>query len=63
MRSSFLRAISAAFSSFVIPALLDTDAGEATGDVARSFVAGEASGVPRGLGDGDSAVIREGRTT
>jgi hypothetical protein len=38
-----------------------TDAGEETGDVARSFVAGEASGVTRGLGEGESAATREGR--
>jgi len=61
LRSSFLRAISAAFSSFVIPAVLGADAGETTGDVARSLTAGEASGVPRGLGEGESAATREGR--
>jgi hypothetical protein len=61
LRSSFLRAISAAFSSFVIPAVLGADGGEATGDVAGSLTAGEAGGVPRGLREGESAVIREGR--
>jgi hypothetical protein len=45
LRSSFLRAISAAFSSFVIPAVPGTDAGEETGDVAWSVVAGEDRGV------------------
>jgi len=61
LRSSFLRAISAAFSSLVIPAVLGGDAGEATGDVARTLVAGEAWGVPRGLGEGESAATREDR--
>jgi len=44
---SFLRAISTAFSSFVIPAVLWTDPGEATGDDARSLGAGDANGVVR----------------
>jgi len=61
LRSSFLRAISAAFSSFVIPAVLWTNPGEATGDVARSLGAGDANGVPRALGEGESAPTREGR--
>jgi hypothetical protein len=61
LRSSFLRAISAAFSSFVIPAVLRTDAGEATGDIARSLGAGDARGVTRGLGEGESAPTREVR--
>ena len=39
----------------------DTDAGEETGDVARSCVAGDASGVTRGLGERKSAATREGR--
>lgn len=52
MRSSFLRAISAAFSSFVIPA---------TCDVARSLAAGDAGGVPRGLREGESVATREVR--
>jgi hypothetical protein len=36
--------VSAAFSSFVIPVVPGADTGEATGDVARSLAAGEASG-------------------
>src|SRR5258707_1213412 len=61
LRSSFLRAISAAFSSFVIPAVLGTDAGEATGDIARSLGAGDASGVASGLEEDESAPTREVR--
>jgi len=63
LRSSFLRAISAAFSSFVISAVLWTDPGEATGGDARSLGAGDANGVARGLGGGESARTREGRAT
>jgi len=55
LRSSFLRASSAAFSSFVIPAVFGTDLGEATGDIARSPTPGDASGVASGLGEGESA--------
>lgn len=41
--------------------MLCTDAGETTGDIARSLAAGDASGVPRGLGEGESARTRDGR--
>jgi len=66
LRSSFLRAISAAFSSFVIPTLLGTGAacGEgdnAVGDAEPSLSAGDPSGVDRGLDDGESAATRAGR--
>ena len=61
LRSSFLRAISAAFSSFVMPTL-----GEACNGVGAPpslLGAGDANGVDRGLVDGVSAVIRDGRAS
>ena len=61
MRSSFLRAISAAFSSFVIPTL-----GEACNGVGAPpslLGAGDANGVDRGLVDGVRAAIRDGRAS
>lgn len=64
LRSSFLRAISAAFSSFDIPSLLGAARGEgdnAVGNAAPSLGAGDANGVDRGLVDGVSAAMREGR--
>ena len=60
LRSSFLRAISAAFSSLVIPAVIGANPGEVTRDIARSLGAGDANGVTRGLGEGESAPTREG---
>ena len=61
LRSSLLRPISAAFSSFVISAVLGTEAGDVTGDVAHTLGAGDASGVARRLGEGESVPTREVR--
>jgi len=64
LRSSFLRAISAAFSSFVIPSLLGAacgDGDDVLGKTAPSLSAGDANGVARGLEDGVSAAMRDGR--
>ena len=62
LRSSLLRPTSATFSSFVIPAVLGTEAGDVTGDVAHTLGAGDASGVARRLGEGESVPTREVRT-
>jgi hypothetical protein len=52
--------VSTAFSSFVILVVPSADTGEATGDIAHSLAAGEASGVPQGLVEGKSAATHKG---